>query len=295
MELRQLEYFVFVADERSFTRAAERLHVVQSGVSSGVKALERELGTALLERTSRRVTLTSAGAALLPKARATLDAARDAREAVDAVHGGLRGLLRIGTLSALASLIDVPALLGRFHERHPAVHIQLVTNPHGSSGFVKQLVAGELDVALVSLPGGIPPQVTEHLVITRPVVLVVPSDHPLLGRRAVRLDDLADEPFIDYPDGWGIRGVIDRAFERAGVRRTISHQVTDVTLAADLVRHRLGVAILPEFVAHHGAGLRTIEIRDSGLYWPLAVITSEAREVSSPASTLIAQLIERLR
>jgi DNA-binding transcriptional LysR family regulator len=93
VELRHLEYFVAVADERSFTRAAEQLHVVQSGVSSGVKALERELGTALLERTSRRVTLTSAGTALLPKARSALDAARDARDAVDAVRGGLRGVL----------------------------------------------------------------------------------------------------------------------------------------------------------------------------------------------------------
>jgi DNA-binding transcriptional LysR family regulator len=295
VELRHLEYFVAVADERSFTRAAEQLHVVQSGVSSGVKALERELGTALLERTSRRVTLTSAGTALLPKARSTLDAARDARDAVDAVRGGLRGVLRIGALSSLVSLVDIPAVLGRFHDRHPAVRIELITNAHGSAGLVEQLLAAELDLALVSLPDGAPPQVVEHFVISRPLVLVVPTGHPLPERKAVRLDQLADQPFIDCPEGWGIRTVVDRAFKAAGVGRTVSHQVTDIGLAADLVRHQLGVAILPEFAAHNGAGLRTIEICDAALRWPLALVTSGTRAVPAPASTLIQQLIERLR
>src|ERR1700722_6265899 len=221
MELRHLEYFVAVADERSFTRAAEQLHVVQSGVSAGVKALERELGTALLERTSRRVTLTSAGTALLPKARSALDAARDARDAVDAVRGGLGGALRIGALSSLVSLVDIPALLGRFHERHPAVRIELITNPHGSAGLIEQLLAAELDLALVSMPDGAPPQIVEHFVTSRPLVLVVPADHPLAGRKAVRLDQLAAESFIDCPDGWGIRSVVDHAFEAARVRRTV--------------------------------------------------------------------------
>jgi DNA-binding transcriptional LysR family regulator len=295
MELRHLEYFVAVADERSFTRAAEQLHVVQSGVSSGVKALERELGAALFERTSRRVVLTAAGTALLPRARSTLDAARDARDVVDAVRGGLRGVLRIGALSSLVSLVDIPALLGRFHERHPAVGIELITNPHGSAGLVEQLLAAELDLALVSLPDGSPPQIVEHFVMSRPLVLVVPADHPLARHKAVPLDQLADESFIDCPDGWGIRSVVDHAFEAAGIRRTVSHQVTDIGLAADLVRHQLGVAILPEFTAHTGAGLRTIEICDAALRWPLAVVTSETRAVPAAGWTLIQQLTERLR
>jgi DNA-binding transcriptional LysR family regulator len=295
VELRHLEYFVAVADERSFTRAAEQLHVVQSGVSSGVKALERELGTTLLERTSRRVTLTSAGTALLPKARSTLDAARDARDAVDAVRGGLRGVVRIGALSSLVSLVDIPALLGRFHERHPAVRIELITNAHGSAGLVEQLLAAELDIALVSLPDGAPPQIVEHFAISRPLVLVVPTGHPLPDRKAVRLDQLSDQPFIDCPEGWGIRAVVDHAFAAAGISRTVSHQVTDIGLAADLVRHQLGVAILPEFAAHNGAGLRTIEICDPALRWPLAIVTSGTRAISAPASTFIQQLTERLR
>ena len=101
MELRALDYFVVVAEERNFTRAAARLHVVQSGVSATIKALERELGAELLARTSRRVELTDAGTALLPKARAALEAAQAARDAVDEARGGVRGTLRIGTMTSV--------------------------------------------------------------------------------------------------------------------------------------------------------------------------------------------------
>src|SRR4051812_26850994 len=139
MELRHLEYFVAVAEERSFTRAAARLHVVQSGVSAAVKALERELDAALLERTSKRVALTDAGEALLPRARAALDAAQAARDAVGEVRGGLRGVLRIGTLASL-SLIDVPALLGRFHRANPGVTIRLLVSPRGTAGLLDALL-----------------------------------------------------------------------------------------------------------------------------------------------------------
>ena len=103
MELRHLATFVAVAEEGGFTRASARLHVVQSAVSAGVRTLERELGAALFDRTTHRVQLTDAGAALLPEARATLAAARGAREAVDAVRGGLRGTVTLGIMQTGAS------------------------------------------------------------------------------------------------------------------------------------------------------------------------------------------------
>src|SRR5580700_8703764 len=131
MELRHLEYFVAVAEERNFTRAAARLHIVQSAVSAAVKSLEQELGAPLLDRTSKRVALTDAGAALLPKARATLDAARDARDTVDEVRGGLRGTLRIGTMTSV-SLVDIPALMGRYHARFPGIDLRPAVAPSGS-------------------------------------------------------------------------------------------------------------------------------------------------------------------
>src|SRR5581483_9448598 len=117
MELRRIEHFVAVAEERHFTRAARRAHIVQSGLSASIKALERDLGTPLLVRSTRRVELTAAGEAFLVEARRVLAAVAAAREAVAAVQGLLRGTLAVGIMQAHAA-VDLPAVLGRFHARH---------------------------------------------------------------------------------------------------------------------------------------------------------------------------------
>ena len=126
MELRHLATFVAVAEEGSFTRAADRLHVVQSAVSAGVRNLEKELGAMLFDRSTHSVKLTDAGRALLPEALATLAAAQAARDAVDEVRGGLRGTVVLGTMQAQGMrAIDVPGLLAEFRRDHPAVEVQI--------------------------------------------------------------------------------------------------------------------------------------------------------------------------
>src|SRR5512142_1189651 len=122
MELRQLAVFVAVAEEGSFTRAADRLHVVQSAVSAGVRNLERELGTRLFDRSTHKVALSDAGRALLPEARATLAAAAAARDAIDAVTGAVSGTVHLGTMQAQGMrAIDVAGVLAEFHSQHPRV------------------------------------------------------------------------------------------------------------------------------------------------------------------------------
>src|SRR5215469_7278800 len=124
MELRQLEYFVAVADERNFTRAAAKLHVTQPGVSAQIRQLERELGHPLLDRSGRATALTEAGQAVLPFARAALGAVAGARLAADELSGLLRGHVAVGMVSQCASL-DIPDLLAGYHHRHPAIEITL--------------------------------------------------------------------------------------------------------------------------------------------------------------------------
>src|SRR3954469_18820475 len=114
MELRHLEHFVAVAEERSFTRAAGRLPLLQSALSVSIRALEGELGARLFERTTREVALTDAGRVLLPEARRTLEAAASARAAVLGAQAGLRGTLRLGMMQVIG-LVDVGSLLARFH------------------------------------------------------------------------------------------------------------------------------------------------------------------------------------
>ncbi|MFI5783705.1 LysR family transcriptional regulator [Nocardia sp. NPDC051570] len=282
MELRQLECFVAVVDEGGFTAAAARLHVVQSTVSATIAALERDLGTALLVRTTRRVVLTEAGTELLPQARRVLDSARDARDSVHAVHGGLQGTLRIGTMSSLG-LIDLPALLGAFHRGYPAVRIGLMTSGSGSPGLVAELVAGRLDAAFVSLPGPISAAVSLRHLASTPLDLVVPREHRLAERSEVTPAELADESFIDFPRGYGNREITERAFAAAGIQRHVAIEITDIEAGADFVRQRLGVALLPRSVVALDDELTAIPVAGFDLDWPISLAMPQARTVGAAA------------
>ncbi|KUJ35586.1 LysR family transcriptional regulator [Streptomyces sp. NPDC093228] len=288
MELRQLEYFVAVAEELSFTRAAARLHVVQSAVSAAIRSLERELGPTLFERSSQRVALTSAGAALLPEARNTLDAARAAREAAQLSEGRLRGTLHIGTFTSLVRP-DLPQILGRFHRLHPAVTLRLAVSPRGSAGLVERLLAGSLDLAFVSLPGDPPAGLRVREIYTAPMALLVPAEHPLARSDGPReLTELVEEPFIDTPPGYGNREVTDRAFARAGLHRQVVLEATDVGTVASYVRAGLGVAFLHDSTSGvDSRGLAVLPLADPTLRWTLSVAVSATRRASAPLRALL--------
>src|ERR1700722_2579297 len=146
MELRQLEHFVAIAEERSFTRAAGRVHLGQSALSVSIRALERDLGVRIFERSTHQVALTDAGEALLPEARHLLTAAVRARDAVAAVRGIVRGTLRIGIMQSL-TLVDVASLLARFHDLHPGVEIRTRPALGGSVSLADEVRRGRLDCA----------------------------------------------------------------------------------------------------------------------------------------------------
>jgi DNA-binding transcriptional LysR family regulator len=286
VELRQLEYFVAVAEEQSFTRAATRLFVVQSAVSAAVKALERDLGVTLLERNSKRVLLTDAGAALLPRARFALDAARDARDAVAEVRGGLSGTLRIGTLTSIR-ILNLPAVLGEFHRRHPGVLLRTMAAPSGSMGLIEALTDHRLDLAFVSLPGSKPPGVRLIELTSSVLDLVVPADHPLAGRDHVAITELAGLDFIDSPVGYGNRAVTDRAFAAAGVPRRVTIEITDIGTGPAHVCHGLGIALLPRFVLAGEDGVAVVRVTGADLVWPLSLAIADDRTPGAAARALI--------
>ncbi|WP_436528179.1 LysR family transcriptional regulator [Actinoplanes sp. HUAS TT8] len=287
MELRQLEYFVAVAEEQHFSRAATRLHVVQSAVSAAIKSLERELGAQLLDRNAKRVLLTDAGTALLPRARIALDAARDARDAVDEVRGGLRGTLRIGVLTSIR-LLDLPELLGEYHRRHPGVLLQTSAAPSGSAGLVDRLTDHRLDLAFVSLPGPPPPGVRLIDLASGQLDLVVPADHPLAGRGSVAITELDGMDFIDSPVGFGNRAVADRAFAEAGVRRRVTIEISDIGTGTGFAEHGLGIALLPRFVLQGATGVAILEVTGADLRWPLSLAIPADRAPGAATRALIA-------
>jgi DNA-binding transcriptional LysR family regulator len=289
VELRHLQFFVAVAEELSFTRASRRLHVVQSGVSSAIQGLERELGAALFDRDRHRVALTDAGLALLPEARATLAAAQAAQDAVAQARAGLRGTLTVGTMVSIGT-VDVAGLLGRFHLSHPGVSVHLRHAPAGSAGLAAQVIAGELDLALLALPGPAPAGLRLQPLAEELLVLIAAPDHPLAGQRGVTLAQLAEEDFVDFPPGWGNRTVADRAFAAAGLDRRVPFEVTEFISAAGLVRNGLAIAFIPQS-ATDLTGLTVIGLDGPVLTWRVSVATPTARRLSAAARAFVAELV----
>lgn len=282
MELRQLEYLVAVAEEANFTRAAERVHVSQSGISAQIRQLERELGQPLLDRSGRPVRLTEVGAAVLPYARAALEAVADARLAVDQLAGLVRGQVRFGMVSGCA-VPAVPRLLAGFHELYPGVGITLTEDD--SDRLVQSLREGRLDLALIGSADSAVPGLEAAVVTDEAVVAAVALglDSPLLGLQAVAVDTLRDEPLISLPRGTGVRAALDAACAAAGFAPRIVFEAGALPMVAQLAGLGLGAAILPASVGEaHRASLHVVPIEPVirsrlELAWNPAVANPAAR------------------
>ncbi|SDO19615.1 DNA-binding transcriptional regulator, LysR family [Streptomyces sp. cf386] len=259
MELRQLEYFVAVAEERNFTRAAERVHISQSGVSAQIRQLERELGTELFDRSARTATLTLAGKAALEHARAALAAAGAVGQAVGEVTDLIRGRLTVGMVigCTVTSLFDA---LAAFHRAHPGVEISLLED--NSDLLVERVRAGTIDLALVGTATATPDGLEALTIISERLVAAVPAGHPLAKQRRVTLGDLATHPIVCMPPGTGLRTVFDLACTAQSLQPSIALQASAADAIADLAARGLGVAILStSMAASYGDRLtaRTIE------------------------------------
>lgn len=284
MELRHLSYFIAVAEERHFTRAAQRVHVAQSGLSTAIRSLERELGAELFIRNTRSVELTDAGRALLAEARHTVGAAEAARDAVAAVQGVVTGRLAIGTLQCLGGL-DVSALLTRFHRAHPGVEIRL--RQSGSTDLIGLLHGGDLDAAFVSVPFTEQPGVTLRPLSAEPLLLACAPDHPLAAERRVGVLDLKDETFVDFHPGWITRDLTDRVLAAECIERRVALEANDVHFLLDLVAGGLGVALVPESFRHKQTTAKFVPLPDDVPRWELAVATPTGRRLSAAARAFL--------
>ncbi|MBU2668374.1 LysR family transcriptional regulator [Actinoplanes bogorensis] len=273
MEQRQLQFFVAVAEELSFTRAARRTHAVQSTVSASIRALERDLGAPLFERTTTQVSLTDAGSALLPEARRALDSLDQARSAVDGVRKGLTGSLRIGTLSGL-TVVDLPGLVSDFRERHPLVQLSLGVSAAGTEGLLADLRSHALDVAFVGVQSITIPGLWVDPIATFRPRLLVPAGHPLAAEECVHPSAVADEPFIDLPAGFCNRVRTDNDFRLAGIIRRIAIETGDLSTIPGYVESGIGVALVPPLVAEAGARVVAVELDPAPATWTLAVARS---------------------
>ncbi|MFD0557032.1 DNA-binding transcriptional LysR family regulator [Stackebrandtia endophytica] len=248
MELRQLEYFVAVAEERNFTRAAKRVHISQSGVSAQIRQLERELGAELFDRSGRAVSLTIAGEAALEPARAALAAAKSVGQAVGEVADLIRGRLTVGMVigCTVTPLFDA---LASFHHAHPGVELTLVED--NSDRLIEGVRDGSVDLALVGTALTTLDGLDSLTIISEQLVAAVPFGHPLSTSRRVALRDLVAHPIVCMPPGTGLRTVFDRACAAVDLQPTIALEASAADAIADLAGRGLAVAVLSESMAAH--------------------------------------------
>jgi DNA-binding transcriptional LysR family regulator len=285
MELHRLEYFVAVVEEGSFTRAAARVHVAQSGVSAQVRRLEEELGQPLLDRSGRTVRPTEVGEAVLPYARAALEAVAGVRNAVEELTGLVRGRVAMG-LVVSRPFLDVAGLIAGFRERYPGVEISV--SEANTDALLEGVLAGRLDLALVGLAEPAPSAFATHTVLDEALVLAVSHDDPLAGRSRVGLEAIRDRDVITLPPGTGLRAALDAACSRAGFAPRVAFEVNEPQVIAQLAGRGLGVAVVPEsLAAAHGDEVHAIALRP-----PMRGTVELAWRAEGPSSPAARALVE---
>ncbi|WP_051179481.1 LysR family transcriptional regulator [Nocardia concava] len=281
MELRQIECFLACCDQHSFTAAARSLNLVQSAVSTSVAKLEHELGVRLFDRTPRALELTEAGAAMVGPARALLRARLDIVDAIAAARGQISGEVVIGNLMNIHNL-GLAEAIATLHRRFPGVRLQMRQSISGMAGNLAGLLDNSLELALVAGLSDEFPGITTHLINEETLVLCTAPGHPLAGR-PFRTEDLRDARFIDFPPGWGIRGIVDDLFP---ARRPVI-EVADQDFAVELAAKDFGVALVPLSVARLSPGVPYSDFAPRPLPWKLSVGHAAGRTPSNAARTVI--------
>ena len=252
MELRQLRYLVALADEQSFTRAAEREHIAQPALSQQIQKLEQEMGLPLVERTTRRVSITAAGNLLVARARRVLTELESARQELDRVRGVQTGQVVVGAMNTMGP-VDITRVIAEFHHRHPQV--EMTVRENNSDELAEMLRVDALDLAFLSVTERVESHgLALHQILMEELVVVLPENHPLAGRDEIRMAELSREEFVSYREGARLRELLVGAAHEAGFEPRIVLESNESRRIRRLVGRDLGVAILPR---SHAIGVGT--------------------------------------
>ena len=281
MELRQLAYFDAVARHGSFTKAARRLHVAQPAVSAQIRRLEAELGTTLLERTTRRVALTHAGELFLARARQALSQLDGARADLAELSAVLRGQVRIGATQVLGAL-DLPAALAQFRRRYPGVCLAL------HSGLIAKLLrlldAGDVDLVVGPVHDDLPAAFAARPLAAESMVLVTPPGHRLAAQRGATLAAAGDEPFVCLASDSRLHTILTEAAAAEGFAPRIEFETYSPASIRELVAAGLGVALLARSAAEGpGPAVGVCELARPPEHPPIGLIRSRARPLTPAA------------
>jgi len=291
VELRQLTYFDAVVRHGGFGRAAAQLHVAQPAVSVQIRKLETELGTPLLSRTTRRVTLTHAGELFLVRARRVLAELDAGRADLQQLSGVLVGRVRLGAIQALGPY-DLSGALATFHERHPGVELSLRSGPLRTQ--LDDLAQDRIDLALGPVPAGLPEWVEAAPLFVDELVLVTAPGHPTAGGGPLDITALRDDPFVCLPADSGLRAILDRLAAAAGFTPDVPFETTNLPRLRDMVAHGLGVALVARSVAEGpGRPLEVHTVLPDRVWRPVGVLHHGGRPLPAAAGACRELLLEQ--
>jgi LysR family transcriptional regulator, hydrogen peroxide-inducible genes activator len=249
MEIHQLRYFVAVADEGSFSRAAAKVRVAQPSLSQQIRKLEAEVGQPLFDRLPRSVVLTEAGRCLIDYARQILASIGDARRSIDELKNEVSGRLAVGAIPTIAPYI-LPELVGKFQKHYPEVSLEIVEDV--TDGITRRVEAGELDVALASTSQQ-SPTLRRESVGNEPLLALVPEGHPLAKKTLVELDDLKSQRFLLLHEMHCLSQQVHHLLESRRLRPEIALAGSQLGTIANMVAAEIGVSIVPQMMVKHRA------------------------------------------
>jgi LysR family transcriptional activator of glutamate synthase operon len=286
MDLRQFRSLVTLAEEGQFTRAAERLGIAQSSLSNQIRLLEEELGLALFDRTTRRLSVTTAGESLIVVARSVLAEIDDARSELQRQRGLLSGQVAIG-ITQTPGPVDVVALLTEFHREHPA--IELSVREDLSVNLAADLREDRVDIGILTIvePDDCRGLDVQPLAVER-LVAVLRPDHPLATQKRIRIQRLRDENFVVSPPGATIRTAVLRAAQQAGFEARVIFESREVSRIRAIVAAGLGVGVLPRSDATSpGPQVAAVELVGDQFNHTLSLCWRDRRRHSPAAKALL--------
>ncbi len=290
MELRHLRYFLAVAEEGNFTRAAARLGIGQPPLSQQIRDLETEIGAMLFHRVPHGAELTAAGAAFLPEAKASLAAAEKARLAAQSANRGETGRLSLGFTASSAFNPIVSTTIRRFQARWPDVQLSLTEM--NTLGLMQKLERGELDAAFMRPGLNDPDGVRLKRLPDEPMVVALPANHPLAKQKTLPLALLEKESFILFPRlvGLSLYDDVVRACREAGFELMVAQEAPQISSVVNLVAADLGVSIVPASISQiklAGVAYRPIDGPPAVARLALAVLRSQRSPVTENLMSLL--------
>lgn len=286
MDIRQLQYFVEVVKQKSFTKAAGTLHVSQPSISKMIKALEEELGIVLLDRTERKMELTDGGQLVYEHAVKMLQLIDSLSSSIGEIRGMERGRVKLGMMPTVGSFL-LPNVIALFKKRYPGIDIEM--KEYSAKLLEVQVEQGSIDAGLTVLPADTD-QFTAVPLVAEELVAIAHRDHWLAERESVNLAELKEEAFILFTEEYAIHDVVKKACQLSGFEPKVAYMSSLWDFVGEMVATELGISLVPRSIVRrlNNSELVTVKISKPAIDWQYALIYRKDRYLSHAARAFIA-------